>query len=249
LTPSRSSGSAPTPAQRELVAAAFVARPNRFVAIAELTDGERVEAHLPDPGRLVELLRSGAALRLRPALQRDGRRTRFSVALVRAEAVPRVWVSVESIRANRLAADLLKRGRIRGIGKGWTVRQEVRRGRSRFDFLLQKQASRTLWVEVKSVTLVENGVARFPDAPTERGRRHLIELTEMVQSGERALLLFVVQRGDARRVTAHAAIDPRFARALIEARRAGVMLRAAGFRLDARGRATYLGPLPVLAGR
>jgi sugar fermentation stimulation protein A len=233
---------------RKLVDATFVERPNRFVAIARLRDGSRVEAHLADPGRLVELLRDGASLRLRPAAGGGGRRTRFSVALVRA-AEPRIWVSVESGRANRLASRLLERGVVRGAGPGWTVRSEVRRGRSRFDFLLEKPVGPRLWVEVKSVTLVERGVARFPDAPTERGRRHLAELTGLARSGEGAMVLFVVQRGDARRVTAHAAIDPRFAETLGDARRAGVMLRAAGFRLDVLGRATWLGPLPVITGR
>jgi sugar fermentation stimulation protein A len=110
------------------------------------------------------------------------------------------------------------------------------------------QSSRpSLWVEVKSVTLVDDGVARFPDAPTARGRRHLQELTELTAAGERALVLFVAQREDARVVLPNRTIDPSFAAALARAKRAGVMLRAARFGLDADGRATYLGALPVKA--
>jgi sugar fermentation stimulation protein A len=100
-------------------------------------------------------------------------------------------------------------------------------------------------VEVKSVTLVEGGTARFPDAPTARGARHVRELAQLASTGERAMILFVVQREDARRVTPHRGIDPTFAHALEAARRAGVLLRAARFRLDAWGRSSYRGPLPV----
>lgn len=229
----------------ELVPATFVARPNRFIVIAGLSDGSKAECHLADPGRLVELLRPGAPLRLRPAPAEAARRTSFTVALVRASTPPRPWVSVETGRANRLAAGLLDRGRVAVLGGGWKVRAEVPHGRSRFDFLLEKARAKPVWVEVKSVTLVEAGIGRFPDAPTERGRRHLAELAGLVRGGARALLLFVVQRDDARAVMPHAAIDPRFAVALRQARDAGVLLRAASFRLDGRGRAAYLGPLPV----
>jgi sugar fermentation stimulation protein A len=216
--------------------------------VAALSDGAQVECHLADPGRLVELLRPGAPLRLRPAAGVSDRRTRFSVALVRVATPPRPWVSLESWRANRLAAELLETGRVAALGGGWQVRAEVSHGRSRFDFLLEKPRAGRVWIEVKSVTLVENGVARFPDAPTERGRRHVEELAALVRSGERALLLFVVQRADARMVAPHATIDPRFAEALSRARKGGVLLRAAGFRLDGRGRATFLAPLPVRLG-
>ena len=100
---------------------------------------------------------------------------------------------------------------------------------------------------VKSVTLVVDGVARFPDAPTSRGVRHLLELQEFARAGGRALVFFVIQREDARAVSANPATDPAFARALASARAARVLLRAAGFRLSPAGTATYLGPLPVRA--
>jgi sugar fermentation stimulation protein A len=231
----------------KLVAARFVARPNRFVVVAALSSGRRVEAHLADPGRLKELLLPGAQLRLRPALRGSARKTRFSVSLVRSSDAGRPWVSVNSALANRLAEELLVRGKLRGVGRGWSVRSEVPRGNSRFDFRLDQFSRPPLWVEVKSVTLVVDGVARFPDAPTARGRRHLEELTELTTAGERALVLFVVQREDAHSVVPHRTIDPRFAAALARAKRAGVMLRAARFGLDADGRATYLGALPVRA--
>jgi sugar fermentation stimulation protein A len=228
-----------------LVAATFLSRPNRFIVRATIENGVEVDAHLADPGRLKELLVPGARLRLRPAKAGTVRRTRFGVALVRSRVAPRSWVSVETVRANDLAGGLLSEGAIRGIGHGWSVRREVRHGNSRFDFLLERPRGTRLWAEVKSVTLVENGIARFPDAPTSRGRRHIEELTAIVRGGGRALLLFVVQRGDARVVVPHRTIDPALADAVAVAREAGVVVRAAAFELSSAGQARYLGPLPV----
>jgi sugar fermentation stimulation protein A len=100
-------------------------------------------------------------------------------------------------------------------------------------------------VEVKSVSLVEGGIARFPDAPTARGRRHVSELEAFLREGGRGLVLFIVQRDDARVVTPNSRTDPAFAAAVTSARREGVLLRAARFRFSAQGRATYTGTLPV----
>jgi sugar fermentation stimulation protein A len=228
----------------KLLPARFVSRPNRFIVRAELSSGAFCEAHLADPGRLVELLVPGARLRLDPVPGGSKRLTRFTLALVRSPSESRAWVSVQTQRANRLAEDLLRKGAIRGSGTGFTLRREVPHGNSRFDFLLEKGPARR-WVEVKSVTLVEEGRGLFPDAPTARGQRHVDELAALARRGEEAMVLFIVQRGDADSVSAHPAIDPAFAASLAAARAAGVRLRAAGFRFDAAGRATYLGPLPV----
>ncbi len=222
-----------------------MARPNRFIVEARLAGGRLVRAHLADPGRLRELLRPGVPLRLRPAPPDRNRRTAFTVALVRAPQPPHPWVSLDTTLPNRLAARLLAAGRVAGIGRGWTIQPEVRRGRSRFDFLLTRAGQEPILAEVKSVTLVEGGVALFPDAPTLRGTRHVRELTEVAAGGGRGLVLFAVQRHDARVVRPHSATDPAFAAALRDARQAGVRLRAARFRLGAGGQARWLGALPV----
>jgi sugar fermentation stimulation protein A len=229
-----------------LVPAFFLARPNRFVVEAVLGDGRRVAAHLADPGRLRELLVPGAPLRLRPVPIETARKTRYTVALVRSAARSRAWVSVDTSLPNRLAEMLLERGAVRGVGRGWTLQREFRHGRSRFDFRLTRGAE-TMLVEVKSVSLVEEGIGRFPDAPTQRGTRHVSELETFVREGGRALVLFIVQRHDATSVTSNPRTDPRFAAALARARRSGVILRAAGFRMNAHGKARYAGPLPVRA--
>ena len=228
-----------------LLAAFFLARPNRFTVEAVLRDGRRVAAHLADPGRLKELLIPGAPLRLRPVPEGGPRRTRFTVALVRSPVRPFAWVSVDTTLPNRLAEELLWRGDVEGIGQVLTLRREYEHAFSRFDFLLALKDGAPMLVEVKSVTLVEGGVARFPDAPTARGARHVRELAEYVRSGGSALLLFVVQREDAVRVEPNPSTDPGFSEALAAAAEAGVLVRAARFRLEADGGPAYLGPLPV----
>jgi len=200
---------------------------------------------LADPGRIRELLIHGAPLRLRPAPCGAARSTRYSVALVRSCQPPRAWVSLDTTLPNQLAEDLLTRGFVVRVGKGWTIQREFRHGRSRFDFRLHLLGGAEILVEVKSVTLVVEGVACFPDAPTTRGTRHLRELESYARSGGRALLLFIVQREDARAVAPNHETDPAFTHALVSASRAGVLLRAVRFHLAPSGRATYRGPLPV----
>jgi sugar fermentation stimulation protein A len=231
------------PTAATLVPARFVARPNRFIVHAVSGEGAHLRCHLADPGRLSELLVAGAELRLRAAPPDSNRATEHTVALVRAES--RTWVSVEATRANDLAEQLLSRGRVRGTGPVRSLRREVRSGNSRFDFLLRNDVEPDLWVEVKSVTWAERGSGRFPDAPTARGRRHVEELIEKVDRGDRAMVLFVAQRGDVRVVAPFREIDPEFARVLRRARQSGVLLRAARFRLGTDDRARYAGPVPV----
>ncbi len=228
----------------KLVPARFVSRPHRFAVRARLADGREVEAHMGDPGRLRELLLPDVELRLRPAPAGSKRKTAWSAAQVRASATPYPWVSLEPARANALAEELLRDGRVEGLPRPAELRREVRRGDSRFDFCAVDPAGAETWVEVKQASLVEGGVALFPDAPTDRGRRHVEELTGVAGGGGRAMVLFIVPRDDARVLRPHREIDPAFAAALARAAAAGVVLRAAAFRLDAEGRFRALGPLP-----
>jgi sugar fermentation stimulation protein A len=206
----------------------FLARPNRFVIQARVGAGP-VRAACRDPGRLRELLRPGARLLLEPS--RDPRRrTRFTVVLVRHRGR---WVSMIPALANRIVEAAIGR---RALGPVFrrVVARETPLGRSRID--LEVVGSRgTMLVEVKSATLVVGGRALFPDAPTARGTRHLRELTAHVEAGGSAAVVFVVQRGDARSLSPHAANDPAFAQALRSARRAGVDVRAFACRVTRRG--------------
>lgn len=230
---------------QSLIPAVLVRRPNRFIVLAQLPAGEPVAAHLANPGRLQELMLPGAELRLRPVPEGRPRKTRYTVALVRSQDPPCCWVSVDTLLPNRLAADLLAGNRIAGMPECTELRREVTRGRSRFDFLITGADGAETLVEVKSVTLVQDGIARFPDAPTVRGARHVRELTAIVRQGGRAAVLFVVQRDDAGTVEPHIDTDPDFAAALRQAAETGVALAAVKYRLNEDGTANFRGTLPV----
>jgi sugar fermentation stimulation protein A len=198
--------------------ARFIARPNRFLTLVEL-NGNEVEAHLPDPGRLKKLLLPGVKVWIRDAAG-PARRTKYTLTLV--EAPSGEIVSLVTTFPNEMVAEALAANRIPEL-EAWTVeRREASWGKSRFDFLLRDGAGRQMLLEVKSVTLVEGDRALFPDAITSRGARHVRELAAAVQEGFEAAVLFVVQRRDAGSITAARAIDPAFAEALGEAHTAGV---------------------------
>lgn len=221
-----------------LLPAVFEERPNRFLVRAT-AEGRSVLAACGDPGRLRELLVPGAALLLAPAAG-PGRRTAFDAVLVRQG---RCWVSLVPGLANRLFEQALAGGRAPGLRGARVVGREVAHGASRFDFLVRHRG-RLVLAEVKSVGLVAGGRALFPDAPTARGTRHVLELAARARRGEAALVAFVVQRAGARSVSPCAEIDPAFAAALAEAARAGVRLLAFGCRVSPRGAAIVRG-LPV----
>jgi sugar fermentation stimulation protein A len=215
--------------------------------------GDPVEAHLPDPGRLSELLVTGRRLLVEPAASAD-RRTRWTVRLVRTPANDG-WVSVDTTLPNRiLARAFLEAGQ---AGRdaleelpGWVMdRAEATLGSSRFDFLLKRADADPgdpgMILEAKSVTLVEEGRALFPDAVTARGSRHVREMAELARQGRPGTVIFVAQRDDVESIEAAWEIDPDFADALAEARAAGIRVLGRRCRVTPEG-VTLLGPVPVL---
>lgn len=211
-----------------LVEGRFRSRPNRFLVLAEV-EGQVAPCHLPNPGRLRELLVDGAAVLLEPR-SAGSRKTPYDLVAARKDGV---LVSLDTRLPNRTVASLLRAGTLPGLGTWYQVRPEVPLGRSRVDFLLRGDAG-SYYLEVKSVTLVEGGTALFPDAPTERGRRHLEELASALAPRVRAGVLFLVQRPDAHRFRPHEARDPAFARALRAVHAAGVEVHAVRSRFDGR---------------
>jgi sugar fermentation stimulation protein A len=215
----------------DLEEAMFLERPNRFLIRCVLTEGvdaneaiargSILEAHLPDPGRLKELLIPGQRVWLR-SVNNPKRKTKWSAVLCERPGGAGL-VSLDSTLPNRLIAKALAEGVMEEF-KGWSfVRSEFKMGHSRWDFLLAGPDQRQLVLEVKSVTLVEDGVGLFPDAITARGAKHLRELAQIAQRhGWEAAVLFVMQRDDAARIEAAHSIDPNFAEALAEAKAAGV---------------------------
>ena len=195
-------------------------RENRFRVAVEI-GGEVVAAHLPNSGRLAELLTPARPCWL-AAFDSPQRKTRFDLTLV---ACAGVLVSVDACCPNGLLHEALEAGRLPHFAAYPAARREVRHGSSRLDFRLTGEAG-TCWVEAKSVTLVEDGIARFPDAPTLRGVRHVRELMTLVEGGGTAAITFVVQRADARLFVPHFEADRELACALREAERAGVGIHA-----------------------
>jgi len=201
-----------------LIQGKFVNRPNRFIVMAEV-DGKIVRTHLPDPGRLKELLRSGAELLLCPAPIGSERKTKYSTVMVRHEGT---LISLVSALPNRFILEALQDNELPMLRNYELVRAEVAHGNHRFDFLLNDQNKKPFYLEVKSVTYVEKGLAKFPDAVTERGARHALALRDIVKSGEGAGILFVCQRPDADQFSPMWDRDPKFSKTLLEAKNAGV---------------------------
>jgi sugar fermentation stimulation protein A len=225
-----------------LIEGRFMSRDNRFRVTVEVK-GRDTWAHLPNSGRLGELLRPGRRVFL---VERagDNRKTRYDLSLVENDGQ---WVSVDARLPNDLFAEALAKGDLVPFSGYPVVRREVAFGRSRLDFWLETTEGLPCLVEVKSVTLVVDGLACFPDAVTARGRRHLLELARAVAAGYRAAVVFVVQREDAVGMRPHDESDPDFGLALREVVRHGVEAYAYACRIEP-GLALIDRPLPVKLG-
>lgn len=225
-----------------LVEARFVERVNRFVVRVNL-DGRDVQAHLPNTGRMTELLVPGAAVWLTPAPPNQGRKTAYDLTLV---GYADTLVSVDSRLPNAVFREAVEAGVLAGF-EGYSVeRAEVLLGDSRIDLLLSGNEG-LCYVETKSVNLVVDGRALFPDAPTERGRRHLGELAAAVAAGHRACAVFVVQRGDAVEMAPYREADELFGEALDRAVELGVEAKAYRCRVTTEEVAIE-GSIPVRLG-
>jgi len=209
----------------------------------ELADGAVWTVHCPNPGSMRGLSAAGMAVRCSDSAN-PARRLRHTLEMVRPG---RAWVGVHTGRANALAELSLRAGRVPALAGYRTFQREPRLASgSRLDLRLEghPRDARPAFVEVKSVTLAEGREARFPDSPTERGRRHLEELETLARAGARAALLFVVQRADCDRVAPADDIDPRYGEALRRAARSGVELHALRVRVTSRALSPE-GTLPV----
>ena len=201
-----------------LINAVFIERPNRFITIIEI-GGEKHKSHLPDPGRLKELLIPGASLLVRPAPENKERSTAFTTIMVNLKGQ---WISLVSTLPNQFVKYSFQKNRIPIFQKYKLVRPEVTTRNHRFDFLLSNKSGKNFFLEVKSVTFVENGIAKFPDAVTTRGMNHAKTLTDLVKEGEFAGILFVCQRPDATLFEPMWDRDPMFSNVLFNAYKMGV---------------------------
>lgn len=229
-----------------LVRGRFLAREKRFFVHVRLDDGRQVTAHTNNTGSMRGCLFPDAPVWLSPARNPD---RKLKWTLEQVETPEGVLVGVNTTLANRLVREALEDGLLPGLPEWTEIRPEVRyeSGSGRVDFLLTGPAGRT-WVEVKNVSWVEEGRARFPDAPTERGRKHLVELTERVEAGEGAAMIFCVQRGDARTFEPADDVDPEYGRLLRRAENAGVQVQVLAHDLSSEG-IKGMGTLPRTSDR
>jgi len=205
----------------DLVPAFFAKRGNRFTAGVRLVAGGTSTAFIPTTGRLTGVLTPGCRVWLEKA-ENPKRKTPYTLVL--SELPGGGLCSTNAYLANVLFSEAVEKGRLAAFPYE-TVENEVPFGNSRLDFRLSNPGE-TCWVEVKSVTFVENGVGMFPDAPTARGRKHLGELEKLVEKGDRASAVFIAQREDALTFAPYEAIDPEFADALRHAVENGVEVHA-----------------------
>ena len=204
----------------EFVEGQFIRRPNRFLTVV-MIDGQEEYAHLPNPGRLEELMLPGAAVALRKESGLS-RKTRYTLVMVYKDGL---LVSLDTMFPNKLAEEAIQNREIKEFQEYRFIRREAQYKNSRFDLLLSKGET-PCFVEVKSVSMVRDRLAMFPDAPTVRGTKHVHHLMEAMDEGYEAAILFLVQRNDADKFTSNDDTDPKFGDALREAQSYGVKLYA-----------------------
>ena len=195
----------------------FLARPNRFIAQVEI-GGEVQTVHVKNTGRCRELLPVGAEVWCEKS-SNPNRKTQFDLITVRKG---HRLINMDSQAPNIAAGEWLRAG---GLGEIENLKAEAFHGDSRFDFSFTKDG-KTCFMEVKGVTLEADGVCAFPDAPTQRGAKHLKGLTKLAQEGYGAYVLFVIQMADVKYLHPNDATDPAFGAALREAAANGVQVLA-----------------------
>ncbi len=204
---------------RPLVRGTLIRRYKRFLADIRLEDGRAVTAHCANPGAMLGVTDPGLPVWVLEASD-PKRKLGWSWELVRTEGT---LLGVNTAAPNRLVPEALARGGIAELRGYETVRREVAYGLgSRVDLLLSAPGRPICYLEIKNVHLRRRDWAVFPDCVTARGARHMAELAQMVRAGHRAVVLFVVQRGDCREFRVAGDLDPAYNRAFETARAAGV---------------------------
>lgn len=216
----------------------FVERPNRFLGIVNI-DGKEEEVHVRDPGRLEEILYEGNEVLLKKA-ENKNRKTKWDLI---AGKVKDNWIFINSGYHRKIVENVLSDEEISPYTDVDNIAPEVKLGDSRIDFLLEKDDER-IWMEVKGCTLAEGGAALFPDAPTERGTRHVEELREVMENGDRAALLILVFRPDVKCFAPKEDTDPEFAEAFRKAQMEGMEVHPLQFKFKS-GTLYYKKRIPV----
>lgn len=205
----------------ELVHGYLIKRYKRFLADVKLDNGEEVVAHCTNSGSMKSCIENGAEVFLSPASD-PARKTRFTWEMIKINGD---WVGINTANPNKLAFEAVRNGIIPGLEGYTNVKREVTFGDSRFDIFAENDKEKC-FVEVKNVTLKVGNFARFPDAVTTRGQKHLNTLLEVKAAGMRAVMLYVIQRSDVDVFGPAADIDPEYARMLRKSVESGVEIIA-----------------------
>lgn len=208
----------------QLICGTLVKRYKRFMADVELPDGQTITAHCANPGSMLGLKEPGSKVWLSKS-DNPKRKLKYSWELIEVDlGKGPALVGINTAHPNRIVAEALESGLVDELAGFSSLRREVRYGKnSRIDILLEADGAPPTYVEVKNVHLMrEAGSAEFPDSVTARGAKHLSELSDMVATGARAVMFYLVQRGDAETMRFARDIDPAYVAAFEAARAAGV---------------------------
>ncbi|NNU16432.1 DNA/RNA nuclease SfsA [Parvularcula sp. ZS-1/3] len=228
--------------------ATLLRRYKRFLADVAHPDGREETVHCPNPGAMLGVAPEGAPCWLSRSANK-ARKLPLTLEVVDCPSSPggTVPVGINTNLPNKLAVEAIKAGLVEGIDPEGELRKEVRYGEEKSRIDLLQPGERDLYIEVKNCHLLrrEDGVAEFPDCVTARGLKHLRELVRAQETGADALLLFIVQRGDAEAVKAAADLDPKYAEGLSWAAENGVHMRAVVCDVTPQG-VSPRAPVPVL---
>ncbi len=201
----------------KVIEAEFLKRPNRFLAHVLINDKEEI-VHVKNTGRCRELLIPGARVILEDCSDNPNRKTKYSLIAVWKEDI---LVNMDSQVPNKVVFDAINSQLVKDLEGIETLKREVTYGNSRFDLYFEDREKKG-FIEVKGVTLEEDGLAMFPDAPTERGAKHIIEMIEAVKEGYRGIIFFLIQMKGPKLFRPNWEMDDKFSKALKLAQKNGV---------------------------
>lgn len=204
----------------DLIPGTLIRRYKRFLADIKLADGTVVTAHCANSGAMTACAEPGRPVWIAKT-DNPKRKLAYTWHLIEMETG---LVGVHTQVPNPLVALSIQAGQIPELSGYTTLKTEVKTGNSRIDILLCDEKQKDCYVEVKNCTLVEDGLAQFPDAVTTRGKKHVEELTDLVGKGNRCVMFFLIQRTDAKRLQPADRIDPAYGNALRHAHKKGVEL-------------------------
>lgn len=203
--------------EKNIKRAKFIRRPNRFQAYVKI-DYEEIMVHVPNTGRCKEILIPGTTVILREE-SNPTRKTKYD--LIGGYKNDK-FINIDSQIPNKVVEEALILGNIEKLKKYNIIKREKTYGNSRFDFKLSNNLGEEYYLEIKGVTLEENRITKFPDAPTERGTKHILELIQVKKEGIGAGILFLIQMDDIKYFTPNTEMDKNFSEALVLANKEGV---------------------------